>query len=406
MSASLARGLNSEVRAGRCAASPRRSPRTASRAAAQWAAGDRDRAARSREDAAARSRPTVRTRSTRAGSPIASPTTWRRTAGSSRRRISRRTRRRSARRSRHVPRLRDHLDAAAELRRHRAGRDAEHARGARASRRSRAARSRRMHLVTEAMRRAYLDRARFLGDPDFVRGAGRELTSKSHARDARQDDRSAARRRAAPSSARTSSRVPQPPEPDDTTHFSVVDKDGMAVSNTYTLEGGYGSHVVIKGTGILLNNEMGDFNKKPGDDEPDGRHRHAAEPHRAGQAHAELDDADDRHEKRQARARHRIARRPDDHQHRAERRAERHGVEPHGPRSRRCAAHRIISGCRIDCTIEMNGVSDGRCGQTAGARPRRSNAAAAGIGAVDLVSSDYRDGVWRRRHAGSDGEGE
>src|SRR6185437_11279353 len=59
--------------------------------------------------------------------------------------------------------------------------------------------------------------------------------------------------------------VPQPPEPDDTTHFSVLDKNGMAVSNTYTLEGGYGSHVVISGTGILLNNEMGDFNKKPGE---------------------------------------------------------------------------------------------------------------------------------------------
>ena len=43
----------------------------------------------------------------------------------------------------------------------------------------------------------------------------------------------------------------------------------MAVSNTYTLEGGYGSHVVVSGTGILLNNEMGDFNKKPGDDQPD-----------------------------------------------------------------------------------------------------------------------------------------
>ena len=54
------------------------------------------------------------------------------------------------------------------------------------------------------------------------------------------------------------------PEPDDTTHFVVLDKDGMAVSNTYTLEGGYGSHVVIAGTGVLLNNEMGDFNKKPG----------------------------------------------------------------------------------------------------------------------------------------------
>jgi len=58
--------------------------------------------------------------------------------------------------------------------------------------------------------------------------------------------------------------VTLPGESEETTHFSVIDKGGMAVSNTYTLEGGYGSHVVIKGTGILLNNEMGDFNKKPG----------------------------------------------------------------------------------------------------------------------------------------------
>ena len=50
----------------------------------------------------------------------------------------------------------------------------------------------------------------------------------------------------------------------ETTHFSVVDGAGMAVSNTFTLEGGYGSHVVIAGTGMILNNEMGDFNKKPG----------------------------------------------------------------------------------------------------------------------------------------------
>jgi gamma-glutamyltranspeptidase/glutathione hydrolase len=58
--------------------------------------------------------------------------------------------------------------------------------------------------------------------------------------------------------------MPQAPEPSDTTHLSVIDRDGMAVANTYTLEGGYGSHVVIAGTGVLLNNEMGDFNKKPG----------------------------------------------------------------------------------------------------------------------------------------------
>jgi gamma-glutamyltranspeptidase/glutathione hydrolase len=57
----------------------------------------------------------------------------------------------------------------------------------------------------------------------------------------------------------------QMPESEETTHFSVVDAQGMAVSNTYTLEAGYGSGVVVGGTGIILNNEMGDFNKKPGE---------------------------------------------------------------------------------------------------------------------------------------------
>ena len=67
-------------------------------------------------------------------------------------------------------------------------------------------------------------------------------------------------------------------------------------ANTYTLEGGFGSHVVVKGAGFLLNNEMGDFNKKPGDTNARRRHRHAGEPDRAGQADAQLDDADDRGE--------------------------------------------------------------------------------------------------------------
>ena len=59
--------------------------------------------------------------------------------------------------------------------------------------------------------------------------------------------------------------APTAAEPDETTHFSVIDRNGLAVTSTYTLEGGYGSHVVVKGTGFLLNNEMGDFNKKPGE---------------------------------------------------------------------------------------------------------------------------------------------
>jgi gamma-glutamyltranspeptidase/glutathione hydrolase len=120
-----------------------------------------------------------------------------------------------------------------------------------------------VHLITEAMRRAFLDRARFLGDPDFVKVPVADLTPKSHARDLIKDIN--------PDKASSSVELgkdivtqPQKYESEDTTHFSVVDKDGMAVSNTYTLEGGYGSHVVIAGTGILLNNEMGDFNKNPG----------------------------------------------------------------------------------------------------------------------------------------------
>lgn len=120
-----------------------------------------------------------------------------------------------------------------------------------------------LHATAEVMRRAFLDRARFLGDPDFSQIPVAKLTSKSHAKDVLATF--------SPTQASKSVELgkdivtaTQPGEPDDTTHFSVIDKDGMAVSNTYTLEGGYGSHVVIKGTGILLNNEMGDFNKKPG----------------------------------------------------------------------------------------------------------------------------------------------
>jgi len=120
-----------------------------------------------------------------------------------------------------------------------------------------------VHATAEAMRRAFLDRARFLGDPDFVQVPVAKLTSKAHAKEVWSTF--------SPTQASKSTELGKdiitaqvPGEPDDTTQFSVIDKDGMAVSNTYTLEGGYGSHVVIAGTGILLNNEMGDFNKKPG----------------------------------------------------------------------------------------------------------------------------------------------
>ena len=125
------------------------------------------------------------------------------------------------------------------------------------------------HLEIEAMRRAYLDRARFLGDPDFVKVPVAMLLSKRHAREV-----------ATTISLETASSslaigkdivaAPAPQEPDQTTHFSVIDRNGMAVSNTYTLEGGFGSRVVVKGAGFILNHEMGDFNKNPGVTSADG----------------------------------------------------------------------------------------------------------------------------------------
>jgi gamma-glutamyltranspeptidase/glutathione hydrolase len=120
-----------------------------------------------------------------------------------------------------------------------------------------------VHLMTEVMRRAYLDRARFLGDSDFTSVPIADLTSKAHARDLIKTI-DPAKATSSVELGKDIVTVPGREEPMDTTHLSVVDKDGMAVSNTYTLEGGYGSHVVVAGAGFLLNNEMGDFNKKPG----------------------------------------------------------------------------------------------------------------------------------------------
>ena len=124
------------------------------------------------------------------------------------------------------------------------------------------------HLEIEAMRRAYLDRARYLGDPDFVQVPLDKLLSKEHAKSAA----ASIDLQKASSSVELGKDIVTTPsqEPDETTHFSVIDRDGMAVSNTFTLEGGYGSRVVVKGAGFILNNEMGDFNKNPGATLPDG----------------------------------------------------------------------------------------------------------------------------------------
>lgn len=120
-----------------------------------------------------------------------------------------------------------------------------------------------LHLRIEAAKRVYRDRARWMGDPDFVQVPVGRMTSVAYARTlARQIDTA----RATTSLALGRGLVTVPAgESDETTHFSVVDGDGNAVSNTYTLEGGYGSGVVVRGAGFLLNNEMGDFNKKPGE---------------------------------------------------------------------------------------------------------------------------------------------
>jgi gamma-glutamyltranspeptidase/glutathione hydrolase len=124
------------------------------------------------------------------------------------------------------------------------------------------------HFEIEAMRRAYLDRARYLGDPDFVTVPLTKLLSKEYGRTLASTIDPAKATSSLELGKDIVTAVTQ--EPDETTHFSVIDRAGMAVSNTYTLEGGYGSRVVVKGAGFLLNNEMGDFNKNPGVTLPDG----------------------------------------------------------------------------------------------------------------------------------------
>jgi gamma-glutamyltranspeptidase/glutathione hydrolase len=115
------------------------------------------------------------------------------------------------------------------------------------------------HLMVEAMKRAYADRAIFLGDPDVVKVPVAGLTSKSYA--------AALRAQIDPMRARPSTDIrpgePPPREGDNTTHFSVIDREGNAVSNTYTLNLSYGVGMVAEGTGILLNNELDDFAAKP-----------------------------------------------------------------------------------------------------------------------------------------------
>lgn len=123
-----------------------------------------------------------------------------------------------------------------------------------------------LHVMIEAMRRGYLDRARHLGDADFV-DIPKHLVTKEYAKQLA----AKIEMTRATNSEKLADDIALADEPPSTTHFSVVDKSGMAVSNTYTLEQSYGSRVVVKGAGFLLNNEMGDFNWKAGHTDRRGR---------------------------------------------------------------------------------------------------------------------------------------
>jgi gamma-glutamyltranspeptidase/glutathione hydrolase len=115
-----------------------------------------------------------------------------------------------------------------------------------------------LHLIIEAMKRAYADRARYLGDPAFVNAPMAALITKDYA----------ARQRAGIDPGRATPAdavaVTPPREGSNTTHYSVVDSSGNAVSNTYTLNFPYGVGLVADGTGVLLNNELDDFTAAPG----------------------------------------------------------------------------------------------------------------------------------------------
>jgi gamma-glutamyltranspeptidase/glutathione hydrolase len=115
-----------------------------------------------------------------------------------------------------------------------------------------------LHLMIEAMKRAYADRARYLGDPAFVNAPVNMMISKEYA----------ARQRATIDLGRATPAgdvlAVSPREGSNTTHYSVVDSSGNAVSNTYTLNFPYGVGLVAEGTGVLLNNELDDFTAAPG----------------------------------------------------------------------------------------------------------------------------------------------
>jgi len=120
--------------------------------------------------------------------------------------------------------------------------------------------SERYHLMAEAMRRTFADRAEYMGDSDFVKVPVAGLIDKAYAAKLRSNIST----ERASTSAEVRAGRPAGYESEETTHFTVVDAEGNAVANTYTLNNSYGSAAVAKGTGMLLNDEMDDFAAKPG----------------------------------------------------------------------------------------------------------------------------------------------
>jgi gamma-glutamyltranspeptidase/glutathione hydrolase len=123
-----------------------------------------------------------------------------------------------------------------------------------------------VHTVAETMRRAFADRARYVGDPEFNPAMPvARLSSKEHAAELRRTIQAGKASRSEPT------RFEWPREGGETTHLSVVDSDRNAVSLTTTLQEGFGSKIVAPGTGFLLNDEMSDFNPVPGSTDTEGR---------------------------------------------------------------------------------------------------------------------------------------
>jgi gamma-glutamyltranspeptidase/glutathione hydrolase len=122
------------------------------------------------------------------------------------------------------------------------------------------------HDMIEVMRRAFYDRARYLGDPSFVSMPLEQLTSKPYATDLVHGITP----NRATSSADLGQEILVAGGEESTTHFSIVDRDGNAVSNTYTLEESFGSHVMVHGAGFILNSELTDFNLHPGHTDREG----------------------------------------------------------------------------------------------------------------------------------------